>query len=101
VSGEEVLLVFPASPLYTAVMLWVPADRALVVHLAVPPLTGSVAQPLIESAPSLKSTLPVGLSPLTILVNVTDWPDRDGFCEEPRLLVDVAVYEINTWPLPE
>jgi hypothetical protein len=71
VSGEDVLAVLAASPLYTAVMLWLPADSALVVHVAVPPLTLCAPQPEIEPLPSSKFTLPVGLAPATVAVNVT------------------------------
>jgi hypothetical protein len=71
VSSGDVLAVFPASPLYTATTLWLPADSALVVHVAVPPLTLCAPQPEIELPPSSKFTLPVGLAPVTVAVNVT------------------------------
>jgi hypothetical protein len=81
----------PASPLYTAVTLWVPCVRALVVHVAVrllpAPVTVAAAQPAIELAPSLKLTVPVGLVPLTVAVNVTAAPTVDGLSELPSVVV--------------
>ena len=56
-------------------MLCVAAVSALVLHAAVLllplPASAMALQPLIELAPSLKLTLPVGLLPTTVAVNVT------------------------------
>jgi hypothetical protein len=61
-----------------------------VVQLADPPLTGRALQPLIDDPPSLKSTVPVGLDPVTVAVSVTDWPTVDGLSEDPSPVVVVA-----------
>ncbi len=45
-------------------------------------------QPLIELAPSLKLTLPVGLLPPTVAVKVTLVPAVDGFFELASVVVD-------------
>jgi hypothetical protein len=71
-------------------MLRYPADRPEVVHVATAPLTAWEPQPVIAVAPSLKLTVPDGLSPLTDAVNVTDWPTVDGFCDDPTLVTDAA-----------
>jgi hypothetical protein len=44
-------------------------------------------QPLIEFAPSLKLTLPVGLLPTMVAVNVTLVPAVDGFFELASVVV--------------
>ena len=51
----------------------------------------------IEVAPSLKVTLsPVGIVPVpgeltvTVAVNVTDWPNTDGFSDEVRAVLVLA-----------
>ena len=73
-------------------MLCVAAVSALVLHAAVLllplPVSATALQPLIEVAPSLKLTLPVGLPPATVAVNVTLIPTVDGFFE---LANDVVV----------
>jgi hypothetical protein len=38
----------------------------------------------------LKSTVPVGLDPVTVAVSVTDWPTVDGLSEDPSPVVVVA-----------
>jgi hypothetical protein len=73
-------------------MLCVAAVSALVLHAAVLllplPASAMALQPLIELAPSLKLTLPAGLLPVTVAVNVTLVPTVDGFFE---LASDVVV----------
>jgi hypothetical protein len=85
----------PASPPYAAVMLCVAAVRALVLHAAVLllplPARTTAEQPLIELAPSLKLTLPVGANPPTVAVNVTLAPTADGFDELAIVAVLVAL----------
>src|SRR5438132_6220268 len=75
-------------------MLWLAARRVLVLKVAVvtPALVDSVPVPSV-AAPSLKVTVPLGepapgAVTLTVAVNVTDWPNTDGFADELRL-VDV------------
>jgi hypothetical protein len=52
-----------------------------VVQVAVPLPTGWAPQPLIDDPPSLKSTVPDGLDPVTVAVKVTGCPAVEGFCE--------------------
>ena len=72
-------------------MLCVAAASALVLHAAVLllplPASAMVLQPLIEFAPSLKLTLPVGLLPTIVAVNVTLVPTVDGFFEVVSVVV--------------
>src|SRR5712691_7295468 len=74
-----------ASPLYTPLVLWLPAARLAVAQLAVrmlpEPASATAAQPLIELTPSLKFTLPVGTLPLTVAVKVTLLPAVEGVSE--------------------
>ncbi len=69
-------------------MLCVAALKALVLQVAVLllplPVSAIALQPLMELAPSLKLTLPVGLLPATVAVNVTLVPTVDGFFELAR-----------------
>src|SRR5689334_11753329 len=73
-------------------MLCVAAVSAVVLQAAVLllPLPTSVTalQPAIDVAPSLKLTLPVGLLPTTVAVNVTLVPNVDGLSELPTVVVD-------------
>ena len=60
-----------------------PTERLLVVSVALPPL--SVAEPSVV-VPSMKVTVPVvvplpGAAAVTVAVNVTDWPNTEGFAE--------------------
>ena len=72
-------------------MLCVAAVSALVLHAAVLllplPTSATAEQPLIEVAPSLKLTLPVGLLPTTVAVKVTVAPAVDGLAELARVVV--------------
>ena len=72
-------------------MLCVAAVSALVLHAAVLllplPTSAMALQPLIELAPSLKLTLPVGLLPATVAVKVTLVPTVDGFFELASVVV--------------
>ncbi len=73
-------------------MLCVAAVRLPVVHCAVLllplPVSATALQPVIELAPSLKLTLPVGLLPVTVAVNMTLVPAVDGFNELTTVAVD-------------
>ena len=53
---------------------------------------GGLSQPLIVVAPSLKFTVPVGVWPVIVAVNVTLWPKVDGLADEPRPVVVVAAF---------
>ena len=71
-----------ASPLYAATMLCVPAVSAAVAHAAVRlfplPESATAEHPVIDVAPSLKLTDPVGLLPVTVAVKLTLVPKVDG-----------------------
>ena len=67
-------------------MLWVPAERLLVVHAAVfvfpAPLRATALQPVMVLPLSVKVTLPVGLLLLlTVAVKVTLEPTGAGLAE--------------------
>jgi len=54
-------------------------------------------------APSKKLTEPVGIvvlpaGPVTVAVNITDWPKVDGFSDETSTVVDAAV--VAGTPIP-
>ena len=72
-------------------MLCVATLRLAVEHTAVRtlplPPKAIAEQPAIEMPPSLKLTLPVGAVPVTVAVNVTLAPDRDGFGELASVVV--------------
>ena len=89
----EVALV--VSPLYLAVMLRVPVARPLVVQLAVRvsplPARSAAVQPLIETVPSLKVTVPVGATPLTVAVKVTLEPTTIGVADVTTLAAVTAL----------
>src|SRR5271169_1373470 len=73
-------------------MLCVPVASALVVNFATSALKVTVFRSVV---PSLNVTLPMGV-PLncgvTLAVNVTDCPTFDGFSEETREVVVVALF---------
>ena len=96
-----VLLVEPlllASPPYTALMLWLPAARLALAQVAVrmlpEPPSATALQPLIELAPSLKLTLPLGALPLTVAVKVTLPPAVEGVSELPIPVVLVTLLTV-------
>jgi hypothetical protein len=64
------------------------------VHTAVrtlpEPVRATAEQPVIELAPSLKLTDPVGLVPVTVAVKVTLVPTVDGFVELASVVVLAA-----------
>src|SRR6476646_6315973 len=83
-------------------MLCVAAVSALVLHAAVLllplPASAMALQPLIEFAPSLKLTLPVGLLPAMVAVNVTLVPTVDGFFELTSVVVvGAGPTELTIW----
>ena len=73
-------------------MLCVVAVKTLVAQVAVRmlplPASATAEQPLIEVAPSLKLTEPVGAVPDTLAVNVTVEPKFDGLGELASVVVD-------------
>ena len=88
------------SPLYAALRLWVPPASALVAHTAVRllplPAKATAEQPLIELAPSLKLTDPVGLVPVTVAVKVTFAPAVAGLAELASVVVVAALPAVVT-----
>jgi hypothetical protein len=59
-----------------------PAGRLEVVHVATPPLSGWAVHVPIAFPPSSNATVPDGLAPVTVAVNVTDCPTSEGLCDE-------------------
>src|SRR6478672_9499548 len=105
-------------------MLWVPAAKLLIVQAAARalplPVSARPVQPASAPPLSARSTLPDGLTPVTVAVNVTGAPTVAGFAELDSVVVvgdgvDVAapkkiplstalapavlVMRIATWPL--
>jgi hypothetical protein len=91
VIAGEVLPTLYVLPPYTAVMPSAPAGRLEVVHVATPPLSGWAVHVPIAFPPSSNATVPDGLAPVTVAVNVTDCPATDGFCEE------LTAVDVFTW----
>ena len=84
----EVLASESLSPLYTAVMLFVPVLNAAVVNVATP-LAFTAELPSVE-VPSINFTVPVGMIPvneLTVAVKVTDALSVEGFSDEVSAVV--------------
>jgi hypothetical protein len=89
-SAEDVLPVWLPSPLYCAVMAWVPTAR-LEVEKAATPLALSADVPSAE-APSMNVTVPVTPEDgLTVAVNVTCCPNAEGFSEDDNDVVVLTV----------
>src|SRR6476661_4180708 len=80
-------------------MLCVATVSAAVLHAAVLllplPVSATALHPLIEFAPSLKLTLPVGLLPATVAVNVTLAPTTDGLAELANVVVVAAAVTVT------
>ena len=55
------------------------------------PVSATAEQPLMLLAPSRKATLPVGATPVTVAVKVTDWPTVDGLSELASAVVVAAL----------
>src|ERR1700676_4285798 len=94
VSTAEVLPVKFASPPYTAVIECDPTVSVDVVNAAFPALSATVASVV---APSLKITVPVGVpevAAFTVAVNVTAWPNVDGFSEDTTAVEVACLFTI-------
>ena len=65
------------------------------------PVRATAEQPLIELAPSLKLTVPVGDVPVTVAVNVTLAPTFDGLAELVREVVVAAPPDFVTLTVSE
>jgi hypothetical protein len=73
-----------------------PTDSDDVVNVALPAVR--LAVPRVE-APSRKVTVPVGVptpgeTALTVAVNVTAWPDADGFTDEVTVVELLALLTV-------
>ena len=84
VNTREVEPIKLVSPLYTAVMGWLPPERVDVVKLTVAPTTGTDA---MDVPLSLNDTVPVAPAG-RVAVNVTGAPKIEAFGEETRLTVE-------------
>jgi hypothetical protein len=84
VTGGDVLALLLASPLYTAVSVWLPTARPEVLRLALPLLKAWLP---IVALPSRKVTVPVAVAGVTVAVSVTAWPGLAGFGEADRVVV--------------
>ena len=75
-------------------MLCVPPVSAAVEHEAVRPFplpnSEMAEHPASDVPPSVKFTLPVGLVPVTVAVNVTLDPALDGLAELPSVVLVAA-----------
>ncbi len=96
------LLVEPlllTSPLYAAVMLWLPVARLLVAQVAVrllpEPVSATALQLLIALTPSAKLTVPPGALPVTVAVKVTLIPAVDGLSELASVVVVATPVEVS------
>jgi aromatic ring-cleaving dioxygenase len=81
-----------ASPLYVAVMEWLPLVRAAVEMVAAPAVNGTASRTVV---PSLKVTVPVGIpapgaTGATTAVKLRLWPGRLGFAPEIMLVLLTA-----------
>ena len=79
-------------------MLRLPTGSAVVGHCAVrmlpAPVRATAVQPLIATPLSVNATVPVGVVPVTVAVNVTDVPTADGFAELASPVVEVALLTV-------
>ena len=69
-----------------------PADRAEVEKVALP--ADTIPEPS-SVAPSKNCTVPVGLVPVTVAVNVTDCPNGLGLALEPSVVPDVPALTVT------
>ncbi len=70
-------------------MEWVPAPKAEVLKLAVPPVRGRL--PEMATGPSKKVTVPVADDGTTLAVNVNETPYTEGLVPEARTMVTEAL----------
>jgi hypothetical protein len=89
VNGAEVLPALFVSPEYVAMMLCVPAVKEDIVKVATPPdsVTGGWGTPSI-----LNVTVPVADDGDTVALNITDWPNVEGFGDDEMDIVAVASF---------
>ena len=91
------------SPLYEALIVWVPRDSDEVVNVALAELLrATVAARVVD--PSVKVTVPVAVPPpgeaaVTVAVKVMTWPNAAGLADE--VSVDVLEVLFTTWGAAE
>ena len=86
-SVDDVLPEYALSPLYVALMEWLPADRVDVDSAAEPALRATVPNDVV---PSKNCTVPVAADGDTVAVNTTGCAEADGLTDETSPVV-VAV----------
>ena len=89
VSVADVLPAYCTSPPYTALIDSEPAGKLVVVNVACPELSVPVPRMV---GPCLKVTVPVAADGLTLAVNATGCPTKDGFNDGVSEVV-VAVWD--------
>lgn len=93
VKVADVLGALLTSPLYKAVKLWLPAERLERVRLAAP--LDTVAVPMVL-VPSLKVTVPVGVGPAMVAVNVIEAPKVLGFVLDANVVAETVLLTVWT-----
>jgi hypothetical protein len=83
-----------ASPLYEAVIVWLPAASVAAVYLAEPAV--SLTRSPTAAEPSIKVTVPVGSVPATVAVNVTACPAVTVVAELDSEVVDKPFLTAST-----
>ena len=82
-----------ASPPYTAVIEWLPAESVVLANDALAPLTGTVAS---TAAPSRNCTLPVVAAGKRVAVNTTDCPITAGLRDDTSTIDVDALFTVCT-----
>jgi len=87
------------SPLYSALMVWVPTVSVAVSSVATPPDRALVPRVVV---PSLKVTVPVGVPAPedTVAVKTTVCPKVEGFWDEATEVLEAALFTVSV-PLAE
>ncbi len=97
-SVDDVDPLWLVSPAYVATMLRLPTGSAAVEHWAVrmlpAPVRATAVQPPTATPLSVNATVPVGVVPVTVAVNVTDVPTVDGFAELASPVVEFALLTV-------
>lgn len=68
-----------------------PTDSAAVPYVAIPPVTVPVPSVVL---PSLKVIVPVANDGETVAVNVIAEPNIDGFADEAKVTVELALFTV-------
>ena len=84
-AGDEVLPPKVESPPYCAVIEWEPIASADVISVALPAVSPPGPAKWRRQGKS-QCPLACRLCPLTVAVNITDWPTAEGFRDEPSVV---------------